>query len=138
MKSNLELLNSFREGDGLAPFADWRKARHQPMLDAYMAAALAALPPEPAMPNPDPNAHTKAVLAKIKDDKAKPLSYKHLARKAPAKSAVVSPVEFVHAFLTGTPGMPRKEAIAALVDAGVNFSTARTQYQKWFAANKKA
>ena len=34
----LEILNTFRAGEGLAPFAMWKVARHQPMLDAYRAA----------------------------------------------------------------------------------------------------
>jgi hypothetical protein len=35
------------------------------------------------------------------------------------------------------PGATRKEVVAACVAEGVNPGTARTQYQHWFAANKK-
>ena len=34
----LAQLNAFRATENLAPFADWRKARHQPLLDKYLAA----------------------------------------------------------------------------------------------------
>ncbi|UPT53354.1 hypothetical protein [Synechococcus phage Ssp-JY38] len=37
----LEMLNEFRTGDNLPTFAAWKVARHQPMLDAYMAQAEA-------------------------------------------------------------------------------------------------
>lgn len=33
----LAALNAFRSAEGKAPFADWRSARHQPLLDAYNA-----------------------------------------------------------------------------------------------------
>lgn len=33
----LEMLNTFRASEGLAPFAAWKVARHQPILDAYLA-----------------------------------------------------------------------------------------------------
>lgn len=54
------------------------------------------------------------------------------------KSKVPSPVDFVHAFLDNTTGLTRKEAIIALVEAGVNYSTARTQYQRWYSKRKNA
>ncbi len=144
---NLARMNAYRVASGMSVQKDFRPARHQQFLDDIVAPwevmiadeaaeKTAALAKEKGDDAPDPNAHTKAALVKIKDDKAKPLSYKHLARKAPAKSAVGGPVQFVHDFLTFNPELSRKEAIAALVDNGVNFSTARTQYQKWFTAKK--
>jgi hypothetical protein len=42
---NLELLNSFRAAEDKAPLTAWKKARHQPLLDAYMAAAEAEQKP---------------------------------------------------------------------------------------------
>lgn len=53
-----------------------------------------------------------------------------------ARSAVLKPVEFVHAFLDAAEPMTRKAAIQTLVELGVNYSTARTQYQRWFTINK--
>lgn len=53
------------------------------------------------------------------------------------RSAVLSPVQFVHEFLNAKgKDLTRKQAIHALSEAGVNYSTARTQYQRWFTANK--
>jgi len=130
--ASLARLNAYRQASGLDPVKDFRPARHQQFLDDIVAPWEAMIA--------DQEAEQAAALAKEKGDdpepeqpKIKALSYKHLARKAPAKSAVGTPVEFVHQFLTANPQLKRKEAIAALVDAGVNFSTARTQYQKWFA-----
>ncbi len=53
------------------------------------------------------------------------------------RSAILSPVQFVHQFLNAKGGdLTRKQAIQALSEAGVNYSTARTQYQRWFTARK--
>lgn len=145
--TKLATLNAFRELEGKAAFADWRNARHQPMLDAYKAAAAeAALLEEDLSDEPDalivlPNGETvreseieEVEVAQVTE---KLPAYKVLARQSGATSAIEKPVEFVHSFLTANPDMKRKEAVAALVNAGVNYSTARTQYQKWFTANKK-
>lgn len=165
----LNELNAFRATENLAPFADWRKARHMPMLEAYRAAmvqdaaaeademegdepdALIVLPNgetvreseieeyegtdthgEEAPVDVAPAAHEANAVAVEKLP-----AYKVLARQSGATSAIEKPVEFVHSFLTANPDMKRKAAVAALVEAGVNYSTARTQYQKWFTANKK-
>lgn len=53
-------------------------------------------------------------------------------------SRVESPFKVVHSFLDANPDMKRKAAIAALVAQGVNFSTARTQYQRWFSKRNAA
>lgn len=67
---------------------------------------------------------------------AKTKSYKQVARYD--RSAVDKPVNFVWQFLSDNPGMTRKEAVIALTEGyGVNYSTARTQYQRWFAAQKE-
>ncbi|QIG68907.1 hypothetical protein EVB71_055 [Rhizobium phage RHph_Y55] len=56
--------------------------------------------------------------------------------ETPARSKVARPVEFCKKFLDKNPEMPRKEAIAKLHAKGVNFATARTQYQKWFKEHR--
>jgi hypothetical protein len=57
-------------------------------------------------------------------------SYKELARRSPAKSTVSNPVDIVWAFVAQNPDMPRKQAIIALVEMGINLATVKTQYQK--------
>jgi hypothetical protein len=57
-------------------------------------------------------------------------SYKELARRAPAKSVVQNPVDIVWEFVAKNPDMPRKQAITALVNLGINLHTVKTQYQK--------
>lgn len=57
-------------------------------------------------------------------------SYKELARRAPAKSTVVNPVDVIWAFVAENPTMPRKQVITALVEIGINLHTVKTQYQK--------
>jgi hypothetical protein len=153
----LNELNAFRTAEGKAAFADWRKARHMPMLEQYRAAAaeevegdepdaLMILPNgemvrESELPVETVAEATRnrdfadpAITEAIKAEKAP--AYKVLARMSGPKSGVDKPVGFVHQFLTEHPTLTRKEAIAALVQYGVNYSTARTQYQKWFSARK--
>lgn len=138
-KQNLELLNSFRAAEGLAPFADWRKARHQPMLDTYMAAAEAEAMTSHASNLESVVAAVDAfdndqIVTAVKEEEIP--SYKEFARYD--KSAVDKPVGFIHQFLAHHGDkLTRKEAVHALVSGyGVNYSTARTQYQRWYAANK--
>ena len=146
----LNELNAFRATENLAPFADWRKARHLPMLEAYRAAMVQDAAAEAdEMEGDEPNAlmilpNGETVreseieeVAPVAPVAEKLPAYKVLARQSGATSAIEKPVEFVHSFLTANPDMKRKAAVAALVEAGVNYSTARTQYQKWFTANKK-
>lgn len=52
------------------------------------------------------------------------------------RSTVDSPVKKVWAIANSMPNERRKMVIAACVEAGVAYSTARTQYQHWFKANK--
>lgn len=118
----LNELNTFRMTEGKEAFKDWRKARHMPMLEAYRAAAVIE-----ETKDPEPEAPVEEV---------KTASYKELARASAPTSSVLKPVEIVRNFLNANPDMGRKQAVAALVEMGVNFSTARTQYQKWFAARK--
>jgi hypothetical protein len=42
----------------------------------------------------------------------------------------------VHKFLDANPMIARKDAIIALRDMGVNYSTAHTQYQRWRKKNE--
>jgi len=64
-------------------------------------------------------------------------SYKQMVRDHGGNSKIESPVEFIRGFLDAHPDMTRKQAVAALVSVhSINYSTARTQYQKWFAKQK--
>jgi hypothetical protein len=49
------------------------------------------------------------------------------------KSTVDEVCGFIHQFLTEHPDLTRKQATFALTQYGINYSTARTQYQKWFS-----
>lgn len=55
-----------------------------------------------------------------------------------SKSTVDGAVAKAHAIFDANPEMRRKDAIAAAVEAGIAFYTARTQYQRWFTARKTA
>lgn len=52
------------------------------------------------------------------------------------KSTVDGAVALCRSIYAGLPDARRKDAIAAAVEQGVAFYTARTQYQKWFQAQK--
>lgn len=144
MNTNNEMLaqlNAFRAAEGKPAFADWRKARHMPMLEAYIAAEEANNAPAPvgndmadAVQSGDfaGNKEVQAAAADLASTK----TYKEVAHYD--KSLVDKPVGFVHQFLSDNPGMTRKQAVMALTEGyGVNFSTARTQYQRWFSAQKR-
>lgn len=174
----LATLNTFRAAEGKAPFADWRSARHTPMLDAYLAAQAAAFVEDEERADPadeGANADLPVVTLDIATARVEALSevlttnadlpvvvldsltavVEHAAEVAPApvdapkakapsykdfanydKSSVVKPVEYVHTFLDANPSLTRKAAVQALVEAGINYSTARTQYQRWFSGRK--
>ena len=139
--SKLEVLNTYRKACGLDPIAAWRQARHQPMLDQYEAAAQQQIEREGAEqsgPLKDAVAFhdfaSAAISEAAKATKIPP--YKTFARYT--KSSVDSPCGFVHQFLTEHPDLTRKQAMFALAQYGVNYSTARTQYQKWFAGHPSA
>lgn len=55
-----------------------------------------------------------------------------------AHSTIGKPVAYVHAWLDANPALTRKAALAALCSAGINYSTARTQYQVWFGKQRAA
>lgn len=177
----LNELNAFRIDRDLAPFADWRKARHMPLLEqyrleraafdaAYVAGGKAAdafeaseaeLAAQALRPSTETftakienvefvetNHGVKLTVVELVDVKpvtteeapaapAKMKSYKQVANYN--KSSIESPVAFIHAFLSANPTLSRKAAVIALTsEHGINYSTARTQYQRWFTANKAA
>lgn len=56
-----------------------------------------------------------------------------------AHSTLGKPVAYVHEWLgSHGNGMSRKAALATLCEAGINYSTARTQYQVWFGKQRAA
>ena len=61
------------------------------------------------------------------DDEAAPAT----ETKPRNKSTVTSPVRQVWAIADSMPGAKRKDIVAACVEQGIAFFTARTQYQKW-------
>ena len=136
--AKLETLNSYRAINGKEPIAAWRQARHQPMLDAYEAEAAAIMSAAAA----DAGDADKMPIDHINQDfgnaqvaeiiKAEKIpGYKTFARYD--KSSVDKPVAFIHQFLANHPNLTRKQAVAALIAYGINYSTARTQYQRWFS-----
>lgn len=147
----LAALNSYRAAEGKDPFKDFRPARHQSMLDEYEAradeqadAAIEDANNAPDSMNQDDEIEAMrerqeadAEMQRIEAIKAatKLPSYKTIARYE--HSLVESPVAFVHGFLDANPEMTRKQAVSALVQVhGINYSTARTQFQKWFSKHK--
>jgi hypothetical protein len=127
----LTVLNSYRFIDGKPALTDWRNARHMPMLEKYEADYQAKYEAEQAALV----AKTAEINATV-EEKAKLPAYKVLARMSGSTSTVAKPVEIVHSFCDQNAHLSRKEAVAALVEMGINYSTARTQYQKWFTARK--
>lgn len=77
----------------------------------------------------------KVKAKKEKAPKERSKMYKELYSRE--RSTVIKPFNVVHSFLDANPDMKRKDAITALIEQGVNFSTARTQYQRWFTKNKR-
>lgn len=136
---NLAALNAFRALTDLAPFADFRKARHDAMLidfeTTYTVAATNLLE-DALLAEQEANA-AENEIAEIAAGATKLPSYKSIPHRA--HSLIESPVAFVHGFLNANPGMTRKAAVIALTQVhGINYSTARTQFQKWFKAQKDA
>lgn len=176
----LALLNEYRAAEGKAPFADWRNARHAPMLDAYLEAEVdAAIAAEgdatsdmgdasnientDDSPAPDANAEGDAgddagdasnapegeeidehaaldeggAAVAEKAKVAKLPTYKQMANYE--HSSIEKPVAFIHQWLANFGAdLTRKQAVASLMSFGINYSTARTQYQRWFAGARNA
>jgi hypothetical protein len=107
----------------------------------------AALPEKPKRPA-NPKASRKAAPAKKAPAKAKKIAkpaskaaekrsigtYADMAANRTEKSTVVNPVKVVWDLCESMKQARRKEVIAAAVAQGVNYYTARTQYQLWLAA----
>lgn len=61
----------------------------------------------------------------------------HKVFQVHGKSTIVSPVKVVHDFLDANgANLTRKQALFQLAQLGINYATARTQFQRWFAKNK--
>jgi hypothetical protein len=58
-------------------------------------------------------------------------TYKEMQQASGKRSSIANPVKVVFQFLDANQGLGRKQALDALVEMGVNWSTAHTQYQKW-------
>jgi hypothetical protein len=112
------------------------------MVDALtMARIAAALPPRVVSTKEEIDARRAERRAKkaAEPKKQKRLSYREMYAASEGKaSAVQKPVQFVRQFLDENFGtMKRREALDALVRAGVNMSTARRQYQKYKTRKEK-
>ena len=154
----LNELNAFRAGDDKPPFKDWRKARHMPMLEEYCindeiaSVGEADLGDDFEMPEEELAAQVGRESADIARDEA---LVAHVETVTPVKGGVVintsavayklmpikdstveNPFKVVHSFLDANPTLKRKDAVARLVEMGVNYYTARTQYQRWFTKRK--
>lgn len=137
--AKLDALNAFRVADGKTAYADWRQARHQPMLDEYCAARNKARDEANAKREAEIAAKQAALDAgkTIENGEVVKLpAYKVLANKSGKKSSLDNPVKFIHDWLNENPDVKRKQAVTTLVGFGVNYSTARTQYQRWFSGRK--
>ncbi len=134
---NLAALNAFRALDNLAAFADFRNARHAAPLAAYeveYSTAATNLLEDALLAEQEATAAAAAVVEVVAAEKLP--AYKVIARDQ-RHSVPESPVALVHAFCDANPTMTRKQAVSALVTVHqVNYSTARTQYQKWFTKHK--
>ncbi len=136
---NLAALNAFRALDNLAPFADFRNARHAAPLATYeveYTTAATNLLEDALLAEQEAKAN-EAATTEIVNATTKLPSYKSIPHRA--HSLIESPVAFVHGFLNANPGLTRKAAVIALTQVhGINYSTARTQFQVWFKAQKDA
>lgn len=73
-------------------------------------------------------------IAKAKTKPAKAESAKVEIKN---ESTTDRPCKSVWAIADSMPGARRKEVLAACVEKGIAYNTARTQYQQWFQLNKK-
>jgi len=67
-----------------------------------------------------------------------PIEVHEVVSRERRKSTVENPCAFTHEYLRkqARRRLSRNEAIKELMELGVNESTARTQYQRWFKARK--
>lgn len=113
----LAALNAYRVAADQTPVKAWN-VRYTDALNAFDAAAKRAA--------------RKAAKSSGNEDIAdKVPAYKQFMNNT--RSTIMKPVEFVHAFLDANPELTRKAAVHALVEKGINYSTARTQFQRHFA-----
>lgn len=89
------------------------------------APAVAAATPATTTPAPGTNASAPGTTPRYKDFQVY------------GKSTALSPVKVVHDYLNAHgKALSRKQALCDLAAMGINYATARTQYQRWFSANK--
>lgn len=89
--------------------------------------------PEAPAPKPAPVAQPAAEPAPVTSTTP---AYKDF--QLYGRSVALSPVATVHKFLNEHgANLSRKDALFALSKLGVNYATARTQYQRWFSAKGK-
>ncbi len=97
-------------------------------------AAEAVAPEQEAAPSVDDAEAEAGQPAPASDDEAMPAPATD--SKPRNKSTVASPVRQVWAIADSMPGAKRKDIVAACVEQGIAFFTARTQYQKWNQARR--
>lgn len=73
-------------------------------------------------------------VATLLDQVAEDAGVKTPVSQISGPSKIAAPVEFVKKYLDEHPDLPRKDAIDTLTRKGVNYATARTQYQRWHKA----
>jgi hypothetical protein len=131
------VVGTYASGDQLVSFSDvdtqparpYRLHKRNKAAEAKRAAALEAAAKA--------KAEAEALASKPKAAPAGETP-RHKDFSVYGRSALLSPVQYVHQFLTANKGkgLTRKQALYELAQAGVNVHTARTQYQRWFALNK--
>lgn len=89
--------------------------------------AILELNPGPEMPVPAP------APATIEELEERALAVEPKIKTPKGEGSVAR----VWQICDANPGMSRKLVIAACVEAGINYGTARTQYQRWFTAKKQ-
>lgn len=114
----LAVLNTFREVAGLPALTVWRVARNQTELNAYQAEEALQIAREERMAELT-EAPVMAALGRRKGGGPKTRF-----------SSIAKPCAVVWAFYGEHRDMPRKEAIAKLVEMGVDKGTANIQYGK--------
>jgi hypothetical protein len=103
-------------------------------LDANLAAAKARLAPKPDAPK------TPATKPPVKKQpKAKQAgTYEAMKANRSPTSSVENPVRAMWDLCDANTDKKRKDVIALAVEAGINFYTARTQYQLWLTAYRNS
>ncbi len=105
-------------------------------LNEKQTAPIAQLPTKPAKIVP-PKASKKAPVAPGSKG-TKGSTYKQLAANRDVTSTIESPVFAMWELCNNMTESKRKDVIAAAVAKGINFYTARTQYQLWLTAYRNS